>query len=89
MNNEFQFESNLKKAKNYEAQGKFLHAIQIYTALINENPDIREIYFDLAEVYEKLGKQNVALNLLKSYLNKFPDDKQVQTLFWSIFNKKC
>lgn len=81
MDNEFQFESKLKKAKDYEVQGKYLHSIQIYTALINDNPDHGEVYSDLAEIYEKLGKQNVALELLKSYLKKVPDDNEFRLYF--------
>jgi len=67
----------LKTAREFEAQSKPLHAIQIYLLLINDYPDYTEPYYRLAEIYENLGKLNNAINLFEKISKIKPDDKDV------------
>ena len=53
---EFKFQDKLALAASYESLDNNLHAIQIYTALINEDETYLESYFRLVELYEKTGR---------------------------------
>lgn len=68
----------MKLGRDFEAQGKFLHAAQIYNTVIDEFPDYIDVYFNLAGLYEKMGNINPAINLLKSYLETEPEDKDAR-----------
>ena len=71
----------LKTAREFEAQNKPLHAIQIYLLLISDYPKFTEPYFRLAEIYENLGKLNSAIDLFKKISNLQPDDKDVKLYY--------
>jgi len=71
----------LKTAREFEAQSKPLHAIQIYLLLINDYPDYTEPYYRLAEIYENLGKLNNAINLFEKISKIKPDDKDVNLYY--------
>jgi len=71
----------LKTAREFEAQNKPLHAIQIYLLLINDYPDYSEPYFRLAEIYENLSKLNNAINLFEKISKHQPDDKDVKLYY--------
>jgi tetratricopeptide (TPR) repeat protein len=53
---EFKFQDKLALAASYESLDNNLHAVQIYTALINEDETYLESYFRLVELYEKTGR---------------------------------
>lgn len=63
-------EHKLKLAGDYEAQGKHLHAIQIYTALLNQYPLLIEACFSLAEIYQQSDKINAAVGIISSMIEK-------------------
>ncbi|WP_337865165.1 hypothetical protein [Ignavibacterium sp.] len=78
-------EKNNKKkaAEKYLAENKPLHAIQIYTALLNETNDF-QYKFLLAEIYNDLGYISAAEKYLLSILDEFPDDDirfEISTFF--------
>jgi tetratricopeptide (TPR) repeat protein len=77
----------MKIAGDYEAQGKPLHAAQIYNALLEEYPDSVEIYFRLANLYEHMGNITPAANLLKSFLEDDPENKEVRLFLGQFFLK--
>jgi tetratricopeptide (TPR) repeat protein len=72
------FEHRLKSARDYEAEGKSLHALQLYTKIIEEYPANPEAYYSLAELYEKTGNVDTGTELLKSFLNDDPENKSVR-----------
>lgn len=73
-----QIDYKLKKAADFESQGKNLHAVQIYTNLITENPEFPVTYLKLSALYEKMEKSDAAINLLRSYLDDVVDDNEIR-----------
>ncbi|HEX2868839.1 MAG TPA: tetratricopeptide repeat protein [Ignavibacteriales bacterium] len=71
-------EYKLKKASDYEAQGKYLHAIQIYTEIIAESPEHTLSYIKLASLYDKMRNFNASVKLLKHYIANVSDDSEIR-----------
>lgn len=78
MEQDYHYHHKLKQARDFEAEGKFLHAVQIYTSLLKEFPDKNEIYFGLANLYECMGSLDKALMLLNSCLEENPDNTELR-----------
>ncbi len=74
----FQLQHRLKTAREFEAQGKLLHAVQVYHLIIQDHPDLVEAYFDLADLYESLGNIIPGINLLESLVEQNPEDKDIR-----------
>jgi tetratricopeptide (TPR) repeat protein len=72
------FEHRLKAARDFEAEGKNLHALQVYAKLIEEYPGNPEAYYSVAELYEKAGNLDSAVVLLKEFLTNDPENKDVR-----------
>jgi tetratricopeptide (TPR) repeat protein len=68
----------MKVAHDYESEGKLLHAAQIYNQILQEYPDFMEVYYSLANLYEHMGNIKPALDLLKSYLENDPENKEIR-----------
>ncbi|MDR3625268.1 MAG: tetratricopeptide repeat protein [Ignavibacteriaceae bacterium] len=85
MDQKYQFDHKLKIAGDFEAQGKPLHAAQIYNALLVENPESVELYFRLANLYEQMGNITPAANLLKEFLENDPENKEVRLFLGQYF----
>jgi len=68
----------LNTAKEFEADGKFLHAIQIYNSLISEYPGFIEAYINLADIYQANGSIESAEKILKSILVERPDNSEIK-----------
>jgi tetratricopeptide (TPR) repeat protein len=77
----------MKIAGDYEAQGKLLHAVQVYNALLEEYPGSVELYFRLANLYEHMGNITPAANLLKDFLYNDPENKEVRLFLGQFFLK--
>ncbi len=75
----------MKLAQDFESEGKLLHAVQIYNSLLEENPDLVEIYFRLANLYEQMGNINPASNILRQLLEKDPENKEVRLFLGQFF----
>ncbi len=78
MGENYQLEHKMKTAGDFEAQGKYLHAIQMYNNIINEFPDFIDVYFYLSELYEKMGNLEPAFNLLYDLLDNDPQNNEVR-----------
>ena len=78
MESVYQLQHRLKTAREFEAQGKLLHAVQIYISIIQDHPDLIEAYFDLADMYESLGNITSGIELLESLIEQNPDDKDIR-----------
>lgn len=66
----------LKLASIYVAEGKNLHAVQVYQQLLNIS-DNYDPYFLLAELYENMGFVDAAINLLSGLNSSSADNKEV------------
>lgn len=75
------FQHKIKTAKEYEARGKYLHAIQIYRTLIDEFPDYIEPYINLADIYQNTGQKKSAENVLKLILDRKPDNYEINLYY--------
>jgi tetratricopeptide (TPR) repeat protein len=74
----YQIDYKLKLAQDYQAQGKPLHALQIYESIINDSPECTDAYFGSAELYEQMGNIKPAIDLLENYLESDPENKTVR-----------
>ncbi|MCL5027748.1 MAG: tetratricopeptide repeat protein [Bacteroidetes bacterium] len=81
----YQLDHKMKLAQDFEAQGKLLHSVQIYNSLIEQNPELIELYFRLSSLYEQLGNLNSASSLLKQILEKDPENKDVRLFYGQFF----
>ncbi len=81
---DFKFQNKIKEARELEAQGKTLHAIQIYKSLINEFPDIPESYIHLADIFQARGQKKSAEKIVRSIYEKQSDNYEI-TLYYSQF----
>jgi tetratricopeptide (TPR) repeat protein len=77
----YQLDYKLKQARDFQAQGKLLHALQFYETVINEHPSFADAYFGVAEVYEQLGNINPAIELLNDFLLSDAENKLVRLFF--------
>jgi len=75
----------LNTAKEFEAEGKYLHAIQIYHSLISEYPDNVEAYINLADMYQVNGQTKNAEKILNSILSKQPDNNEIKLYLAQFF----
>lgn len=81
---DYKLELKIKTAVEFEAKGKFLHAVQIYQTLINDYPEICEPYINLADLYQAKGQNESAEKLLKIILTKQPDNHEA-VLYYAQF----
>jgi tetratricopeptide (TPR) repeat protein len=81
---DYKLEYRIKTAKEFEAQGKMLHAIQIYQLLIDEFPDSPEPYINLADTYQLMGQKKSAENVLLLIRDRQPDNYEI-TLYYVQF----
>ncbi len=77
----YQLDHRMKLARDFESQGKLLHAAQIYSSILDEEPEFTDVYFSLANLYERMGSLQSALSLLNSLLEERPDDKDIRLFF--------
>ncbi len=78
MDSKYKFEHKINLAREFETEGKVLHAIQIYQSVLQEFPSELETYFRLANLYEVNGNVQPALNLLRQCLEDDPENKDVR-----------
>lgn len=78
---DYRLQHKLKEAKEFEAGGKFLHAIQIYQSLINEYPEYAESYIALAELYHFWGKKESAEKVFEKVINIQPENLELKIYF--------
>jgi tetratricopeptide (TPR) repeat protein len=73
-----QLEFQLKMASDYESRGKYLHAAQIYHAIILNGEESSMPYVRLAGIYEKLANPEAGIRLLSEYLEDKPDQVEAR-----------
>ena len=74
----YQLDHKMKMGREFESQGKILHAVQIYLSVLEEFPDYVEVYFRLANLYDIMGNIRPAVNLLKNFLQNNQEDNDVR-----------
>ena len=62
----------LQKAIEFEESGNYLHAIQIYQSLLDDQIYGRNSTLRLVGIYEKLNKIEPAVKVLDKYLSNSP-----------------
>jgi tetratricopeptide (TPR) repeat protein len=77
----------MKIAADYEAQGKPLHAIQVYNSLLEEYPESVELCFRLATLYELMGNISSGANQLIEFLENDPENKEVRLFLGQYYLK--
>ncbi len=87
MDTDIRLKHKLTSAANYKSQGKYLHAIQICEQLLREFPGNPEIHFELAELYDLSGNLNSSFQLLETYLENNPEDKDVRLFYGQLLLK--
>jgi tetratricopeptide (TPR) repeat protein len=78
---DYSFQHKIKSAKDFESQGKQLHAIQIYKVLIEDYPDKTESYINLADVYQIIGQNESAERILGTIIKRQPDNHELSIYF--------
>ncbi len=73
-----QFEHKISLARAFEAEGRPLHAIQIYQSILEEYPDEIETYIRIANLYEMTGNALPAIKLLRQFLEDKPENKDMR-----------
>ena len=71
------FDHKIKKAIEFEEEGKYLHALNIYRSLLFEQPDNKILVIRLSDVYDFLQNKKAAFEVLESYIKTNPDDNDV------------
>lgn len=87
MATELKIKHKLASVTSFKSQGKFLHAIQICVQLLRDYPDNADIHFELAELYDLSGNLNSSFNLLETYLENNPQDKDVRLFYGQLLLK--
>mgnify|MGYP000887000864 FL=1 len=69
--------NNLSSAKMLTKQGQFTMAIGEYRKILDNNPNMTNIYINMAEVHKKAGEFKPAIKNYEKYLNINPDDLNI------------
>jgi tetratricopeptide (TPR) repeat protein len=77
----------IKTAREFEAQGKLLHAIQVYNSIIEDYPDAADAYFNLALIYENINKLDMGVHLLRELLENNPNNREVRLFLGQLLLK--
>ncbi|MFH1194583.1 MAG: tetratricopeptide repeat protein [bacterium] len=81
MNN---FEHQLRKATQFEKEGKYLHAIQIYLQMFELPEYKRSATLRLASIYDKLNNFQSSVSIIEKYLDEEPHDDEIRKFFAQI-----
>ena len=76
-----QTENKLRMASQFEDEKKYLHALQIYGPLINDEQYKKIACLRLSNIYEKLNNSKKARQLLQCYCETETDDYSVKKYF--------
>ncbi|NWF88978.1 MAG: tetratricopeptide repeat protein [Ignavibacteriaceae bacterium] len=87
MDSAIKLKHKIASADNFIAQGKYLHAIQLYERMLVEFPQNQEVYYNLAQLYELSGNFNSSFNLLSKYLESNPNDVDMQLYYGQLLFK--
>ncbi len=74
-------ENKLRMATQFEDEKKYLHALQIYEPLVNNDKYKKIACLRLSNIYEKLNNAQKAKQLLQRYCETEPDDYSVKKYF--------
>ncbi|MBZ0198973.1 MAG: tetratricopeptide repeat protein, partial [Ignavibacteriaceae bacterium] len=72
----FQIDYKMKTAREHEAQGRHLHALQVYRSIIEAAPEFSDAYFNLADIYEHLSNVSAGVEMLEQLLEIDPADRE-------------
>jgi tetratricopeptide (TPR) repeat protein len=78
MDKAFIIEHRMKLAAEYESSDRYLHALQIYNSILEENPSYWEAVIKTAEMYRKTGNEAAVIKLMDSYLAENSDNRELR-----------
>jgi len=78
---ERELEFKFNKALDFEKEGKPLHAIQIYSTLLNVPSFKRDSSMQLHKIYDSMNNIPHASRILINYLNDSPDDFELRKYY--------
>ena len=74
-------DNKLRMASQFEDDKKYLHALQIYEPLVNDEQYTKIASLRLSNIYEKLNNAKKAIELLQNYCDAKPEDYSVKKYF--------
>jgi tetratricopeptide (TPR) repeat protein len=81
MDKEYLNNHRMKVAAEYESAGKYLHALQIYKSMLQEDPSCSDAVIKIADNYRKIGKIDAVSEILKNFIAEYPEKKEVRFYF--------
>ncbi|MBE2280971.1 MAG: tetratricopeptide repeat protein [Ignavibacteriaceae bacterium] len=69
------------QALEFENEGKNLHALQIYTSLIEEYPEFEDAYYLLAELHKNSKNKNLSLQVLEKLIDFAPLNSKAKLFY--------
>ncbi len=81
LNDKSTIDYKLATASEFVSLGKYLHAMQIYASILEEDPNNIEANFNLAEIYIQTGKLELVVSLLKKLLESEPENQEARLYF--------
>ena len=76
-----ELEYKFNKAVELEREGKLLHAVQIYSSLLNTESHKRDASMQLHKIYETQNNIEHSSRVLEDYLNEFTDDFELRKYY--------
>ncbi len=74
-------QKKIEQAEKFEAEGKLLHALQIYKSLTEgENPSATAV-IKLSLLYEKMDRTDVGIKTLEDFLEESPNEQKVRRFY--------
>ncbi len=75
------FEQKIKLAEDYEASGKYLHALQLYKFVVTSDKHKKFALFKIASMYVNLNNIDAAITLLDEYVLENPEDSEARVFY--------
>lgn len=72
--NEVQLHTILEEAQEFAAEGKVLHAVQLYRRVMQAMPTLDEPYVRLSQIYLEMGRADLAEKILGTGQARNPDN---------------
>lgn len=76
--NILQAAESYKEAVDFFDKGKYVEAEKIFEALVKENPDNADLFYDLGSVYHRLGKKGEAIAAFLKARSLKPRDPDIK-----------
>lgn len=79
----------LQEAFALKASGHYKHAIEVFYKALELDNTSSELLLEIADLYDKLGNEEKALNYIEQILNSEPTHVEALKFLKRVFEKKC